>query len=52
MPNQKISEMTYKQLAVDDEFPTVNSGSIFNTKALGGDIPVLVGILQWSVSAI
>jgi hypothetical protein len=52
MSNQKISQMTYKQLAVDDEFPTVNSGSIFNTKALGGDIPLLIGILQWNASAI
>jgi hypothetical protein len=52
MSNEKISEMTYKQLAVDDEFPTVNSGSIFNTKALGGDIPLLIGILQWNASAI
>ena len=52
MSNQKISQMTYKQLAADDEFPTVNSSSLANTKALGGDIPLLVGILQWNVSTI
>jgi hypothetical protein len=52
MSNQKISQMTYKQLAADDEFPTVNSSSLANTKALGGDIPLLIGILQWDASAI
>jgi len=52
MPDKKISEMTYKQLAADDFFPTVNSSTLANTAALGGDIPVLVGILQWNASTI
>jgi hypothetical protein len=52
MSNKKISQMTYKQLAADDQFPTVNGSSLDNFYAFGGDIPVLIGILQWDASAI
>lgn len=52
MANQKISQMNYKQLAADDQFPTVNSSLVGeNAYALGGDIPLLVGISQWNVDA-
>jgi len=53
MADKKISEMDYKQLAVDDQFPTINASSpTENFYALGGDIPVLIGILQWNSSTI
>jgi hypothetical protein len=52
MSNKKISQMTYKQLAADDQFPTVNGSSLDNFYAFGGDISLLVGILQWDASAI
>lgn len=44
--------MDYKQLAADDQFPTVNASNPGENKySLGGDIPLLVGISQWSVDA-
>jgi hypothetical protein len=50
--NLKISQMDYKQLAADDQFPTVNASNVGENKyALGGDIPLLVGISQWNVDA-
>jgi len=50
--NLKISQMNYKQLAADDQFPTVNSSLVGeNAYALGNDIPLLVGISQWNVDA-
>lgn len=53
MPNQKISQMDYKQLSADDQFPTVNSSLVGENKyALGTDIPLLVGISQWNSSAV
>lgn len=53
MADKKISEMDYKQLAVDDQFPTINASSpTENFYALGGDIPILIGILQWNSSTI
>jgi hypothetical protein len=53
MADKKISQMDYKQLAVDDQFPTINpSLPTENYYALGGDIPVLMGILQWNADTI
>lgn len=44
--------MDYKQLAADDQFPTVNSGLVGENKyAFGADIPLLVGISVWDSSA-
>lgn len=52
MANQKISQMNYKQLAADDQFPTVNSSLVGdNAYALGGDIPLLVGVSTWNTDA-
>lgn len=48
MANLKISEMTYKQVTADDQFPTVNSNEPgVNNYGLVGDIPLLVGISVW-----
>ncbi len=53
MANKKISEMTYKQLSADDQFPTINSSTPnANNYAFGGDIPVLLGITQWNPNAV
>jgi hypothetical protein len=52
MADLKISEMTYKQLAADDQFPTVNSSTLDNTKGLAGDIPLLVGISVYDSNAV
>jgi hypothetical protein len=52
MSNLKISQMDYKQLAADDQFPTVNASNPGENKyALAGDIPLLVGISKWDVAA-
>jgi hypothetical protein len=52
MSNKKISEMDYKQLSADDQFPTVNASlPQENNYALGADIPLLVGISVWNSSA-
>lgn len=53
MANKKISEMTYKQLAADDMIPSVNptTDPTENYNFLGADIPLLVGISVWDVSA-
>jgi hypothetical protein len=49
----KISEMTYSQLAAGDAIPTVNIASpTTNNYALGGDIPLLMGISKWDASAV
>lgn len=49
MANKKISEMTYKTLALDDQIPTVNSSSPGeNFYALAADIPLAVGVSQWN----
>lgn len=49
MANKKISEMTYKTLALDDQFPTINSASpTTNFYALAADIPLAVGVSQWN----
>jgi hypothetical protein len=48
MADLKISEMTYKQVTADDQFPTVNSSEPgVNNYGLVGDIPLLVGISPW-----
>jgi len=53
MANKKISEMTYKTLALDDQIPTVNSSSPGeNFYALGADVPVLLGNSQWNSSTV
>lgn len=53
MADIKISEMTYKQLTADDQFPTINSASPSdNFYAFGVDIPLLVGVSKWDASAI
>jgi len=53
MANEKISEMTYKQLAADDMIPSVNptTDPTENYNFLGADIPLLVGVSVWDASA-
>lgn len=53
MANEKISQMTYKQLAEDDYVPAVNpvTNPLENYYFLGADIPLLVGVSQWDAAA-